>query len=108
MTKPGSSATRWYSCNLGDGLLAWEPLQRIENAFEQLYQKSGEPEQLAIFKRHDMEGHLHCEVVVYFAPAAAELARKFGAQPCVKPVRDSLSLVAGNPQAWTLLFTAQD
>ena len=52
----------WYSKNLGDGILAQEPLRHIEQRFLSAYTDAGTPEDMALFIRHDSEGRLHCEV----------------------------------------------
>ncbi|MDQ2693115.1 MAG: hypothetical protein M3Y68_13840 [Chloroflexota bacterium] len=62
------------------------------------------PPEIAVFTRLESEGRLHCELVVYFSPAAAELARKFGASPCERPAPAGLALLAGDVRAWSALF----
>lgn len=98
----------WQVRNLGDGMLAWEPLGHIETAFALAHRRAGEPADMAIFKRHDGEGRLHCEVQVYFSPAAAELARQFQAHPCARPGPAGLSLFAGTSEAWDCLFSTRE
>ena len=43
-------------------------------------------------------------MVAYFSPAAAEVARAVGAEPCEMPVRSGLGLLAGDERAWEALF----
>ncbi len=94
----------WQVSNLGDGLMAWEPLQRIESLFHTTFSNAGEPVDMAIFSRHETTAGLHCEVRVYFSPAAAELAGQFDARSCARPQRPGLNLLAGDALAWEQLF----
>ena len=50
---------------------------------------------MAVFVRSVSEGRLHCEVIAYFSPAAADVAKTFDGQPCPKPAREGLGLLAG-------------
>jgi hypothetical protein len=82
-------------------------LGRIEEKFSAVYAKKKSPHDMAVFTRHDSEGRLHCEVMAYFSPAAAEVARLFRAVPCNKPCIDGLSLLAGPESSWAALFNKQ-
>ena len=77
----------------------------IEEVFRRSVMESGMPHDIAVFTRSDSEGRLHCEVTAYFSPAAAEVARQFDAQPCGKPSRLGLTLLAGDESVWDALFT---
>jgi len=94
----------WYSISLGDGMMAAMPADEIKEAFLQLFNALGKPLNMAVFTRLESEGRLHCEAMAYFAPAAAEVAKVFDAQPCEKPARTGLGLLAGDEQAWSVLF----
>lgn len=94
----------WFSENLGDGVMAFEPKEQIQAQFAPLFGAAGRPADMAVFARHELEGRLQCEVVAYFSPAAAALARARGAQPCRPPERGDLDLLAGDPACWALLF----
>jgi hypothetical protein len=94
----------WHSKNFGDAMLAWEPLGQLEELFRSEYVKAGSPKDMAVFVRHESEGRLHCEVKAYFSPAAFVVAREFDADPCRKPSRDGLSLLAGAEESWLALF----
>ena len=94
----------WYSVSLGDGITAAMPSAEIEERFQRVFLSAGKPHEMAVFLRSESEGRLHCEVIAYFSPAAAELATEFYAQPCAEPARVGLSLLAGEEQAWSLLF----
>jgi hypothetical protein len=92
----------WYSLSLGDGMTA--ATGEIENAFSPLYAAAGKPPEMAVFTRPESEGRLHCEVIAYFSPAAAAVATAFDAEPCPKPVRTGLGLLAGDERSWSVLF----
>jgi hypothetical protein len=94
----------WFSKNLGDAMLASEPLARIEELFLPEYAKAGSPKDMAAFIRHESEGRLHCEVKIYFSPAAAVVAGAIDADPCARPSLDGLSLLAGAKESWLVLF----
>lgn len=88
---------RWYCRSLGDGLLASVPLNEIRQAFTELHPVVPPPD-AAVFVRHRLEG-LQCEVTVFFSPALAGLARRFGAHQCYLPNADEVALLAGSPDA---------
>jgi hypothetical protein len=94
----------WYSVSLGDGLTASMPMAQIEETFIRLFTAGGSRPEIAVFTRPESEGRLHCEVIAYFSPAAQEIAIAFDAEPCEKPARAGLGLLAGDQQAWSLLF----
>lgn len=98
----------WFVKNLGDALLASEQQESIKQQLLSALARHQGPDPLAAFIRHESEGRLHCEVLVYFAPGAASLARQFSARPCNRPSADGLSLLAGAPQAWPILFPGTD
>lgn len=94
----------WWSKNLGDGLLAWQPLREIEDRFALDEAKAGGSADMAVFIRHESDGRLHCEVVVYFSPAAGAVAQAFDAVRCGPPSPHGLGLLAGSRAAWAALF----
>lgn len=94
----------WYWLSLGDGMMAATPASEIEKAFLQLFTAGGKPPEMAVFSRPESEDRLHCEVIAYFSPAAAEVAKVFGAEPCPKPARAGLGLLAGDERSWAVLF----
>jgi hypothetical protein len=79
--------TCWYTKNLGDAMLAGVELDTIEALARELALAD------AVFTRHEAEGRLHCELVVYFAPAAAQLAEAVAARPCRPPATAGLSVL---------------
>ena len=94
----------WYSLSLGDGMIASMPSAEIEEAFLRVFTAAGSPPEMAVFTRPESEGRLHCEVIAYFSPAAREVAEAFDAEPCEKPARAGLGLLAGSEEAWSALF----
>ena len=94
----------WFSKNLGDAMLACEPLGHLKELFLPVYAKADSPEEMAAFIRHESEGRLHCEVKVYFSPASVIVAREVDAEPCERPSPDGLSLLVGSEDSWLALF----
>jgi hypothetical protein len=94
----------WYSKELGDGIMASVPSDEIKSAFLRLFTATGKPLDMAVFTRLESEGRLHCEVVAYFSPAAKDIALAFDAEPCEKPSRAGLGLLAGDKLSWSKLF----
>lgn len=94
----------WYSKELGDGMTASMPSDEIQEAFLKSFIAAGKPLDMAVFTRLESEGRLHCEMTAYFSPAAEEVAKAFGAEPCEKPSRTGLGLLAGDENSWSALF----
>ena len=97
----------WYSLSLGDAMMASLPSSEIEAAFLPLFKSAGQPPDMAVFTRAESEGRLHCEVIAYFSPASREVAESFDAEPCEKPAKTGLGLLAGDDQSWSLLFPGE-
>jgi hypothetical protein len=85
----------WFVCNLGDAMLAQDALVEIQRRFDEAYRDAGQPQAMGLFIRHVSEGRLHCELLVYFSPAAAAVAQECKAEPCAPPAREGLDLLAG-------------
>ena len=98
----------WYSKELGDGMMASMPSDEIQEAFLKSFIAAGRPLNMAVFTRYESEGRLHCEVTAYFSPAAADVAKAFDAEPCEKPSRTGLGLLAGDERSWSTLFPESD
>jgi len=98
----------WYTLSLGDGIMAPTPSNEIEAMFLQAFSATGQPSDMAVFTRPESEGRLHCEVLAYFSPAAKEIALAFDAEPCEKPSRAGLGLLAGATLSWLVLFPETD
>ena len=98
----------WFYKHLGDAMMAFEPLGQIEALYQSAYRGAARPKDVAVFVRHDSEGHLHCRVEVYFSPASALLAKEVGADPCEKPSINGLGLLIGSEDSWSVLFPEDD
>lgn len=99
----------WYRKNLGDATWADAALQELRAQFLSRYATQGPSSSAAVFVRHETAQHLYCEVMVYFSPAAAELAKAFSAEACSAPDKTDLSLLVGEEDVWQhLLFLVQE
>jgi len=94
----------WYVKNLGDALWADEGLQAAKTLFEAAYDQAGHPADMALLMRHESDGRLHCELKLYFSPAAADVANQLDALPCARPNVLDLGLVSGSDTAMKTLF----
>ncbi len=94
----------WFRKNLGDAMFAFLELDHVESTCLSAYKKANGPNEMAVFLRHESEGLLQCEVIVYFSPAMAHIAGELDATPCEQPTKYGLSLLVGAPIAWSLLF----
>lgn len=99
----GNNDSGWYGKNLGDAMLADPALEQVQASFGAALTKELVSEGMALFMRHESEGQLHCDVKVYFSPAAARLALALGAARCPKPGKRGLALLAGDPNIWAQL-----
>jgi hypothetical protein len=98
----------WFTSNLGDAMLAGESLEYIKEVFLAEYATNDSRKEQALFIRHESEGRLHCEVIVYFSPATIVVAKIVNATPCNKPSSDGLGLLVGSEESWTVLFPEKD
>lgn len=87
--------TTWFKKELGDAVMAAPALETLKEQFAALDLVAGNNGP-AVFV-HTASGDLHCEVTVYFSPAAAALATSINAEPCTMPVVNGLTLLAGHP-----------
>lgn len=94
----------WYFATLGDGMWAPTLSTQIEKEFLAAFDAAGKPADMVVFTRNESEGRLHCEVIAYFSPAAQAIAEVFDAEPCEKPSRAGLGLLAGDPSCWVFFF----
>jgi hypothetical protein len=94
----------WFSLSLGDGVTAVVPAAALEEKARKWFEDAGRPVSVAVFRRLETAASLHCDVTMYFSPAAAHIARACGAHPCAKPARSGLELVAGDARCWPALF----
>lgn len=94
----------WFFLPLGDGMTAADTLDQIRGLFQAHFEAAGRPAGMAVFTRYDSEDHLHCEASAYFSPEAEGIAKTMHAQPCDRPLRRGLGLLAGAPEGWATLF----
>jgi hypothetical protein len=83
----------WFYKNLGDAMLASELLEKVRQLFIVSYSSRTRH---AIFFRHQSDGRLHCEVVLYFSPSTSALANTLEAIPCARPAATGLGLLIGD------------
>lgn len=94
----------WYCCNLGDAMLAAPALDNIQAQVVAASANDVIIDECAVFYRHESEGRLHCELVVYFSPQAARMPIAANLRPCAKPAKQGLSLLLGTASSWSILF----
>ncbi len=94
----------WFIKNLGDAMLAYDQQDLIKQLILSAYEDAENPKEMVAFIRHESEGRLHCEVIIYFSPMLASVAKEVNATPCVKPSSDGLSILSGSQDSWLALF----
>ncbi|MGH8491523.1 MAG: hypothetical protein ACRERR_00215 [Moraxellaceae bacterium] len=99
--------SKWSSRVLGDAQTSFLDCRDIAETGEEFFAAAGRPPAMAVFVSNVSEGRLHCEVTVYFSPAAQALAKRFQAKSCARPAPDGLDLLAGDPASWDVLFTGE-
>lgn len=92
----------WYSKSLGDGVAAFGPTTKIQEAFLELAKAGTILPDLGVFSRYDLTTNV---VTVYFTPSASLLASAFGATPCEKPSPGKgFGLLVGDARSWEAHF----
>ena len=86
----------WYSLNCGDPALCGSKVQEILLIFERISSACELPPGAAVFARHESNGDLHCELILYFTPEAITVARAVEAIACNKPVSRGLAKLLPN------------
>jgi hypothetical protein len=94
----------WFLINLGDPMLSAGLLEQAESKILSSYTLAGCPTTMGAFYRHESEGRLHCEVIVYLSPSFSSVARELNANPCAKPAKGGLTMLVGSDDAWLFLF----
>ncbi|MEJ2531915.1 MAG: hypothetical protein P8Y92_08975 [Halioglobus sp.] len=94
----------WFKKSLGDAMLAGTELDRIQALLFAAYSTAGNPEELAAFLRHESDGRLHCEVMIYFSPGFASVATAVEAETCERPAPDGLSVLVGSEHSQLTLL----
>ena len=85
-------------------MLVGEALTDIETLFLAAFREAGNPAEMALFTRHESEGRLHCDLMLYLSPASLTVAEEIGARPCQRPSSNSLALLSGAEDSWRALF----
>lgn len=92
----------WYSKDLGDGVAAFGPSNKIQDAFLALAKAGVYSHDLAVFSIYDLKRNI---VTVYFTPSTSILAMAFDAKPCEKPTaKDGFALLVGDARSWEIHF----
>lgn len=92
----------WYSKDLGDGVAAFGPSSKIQEAFMELSKAGEYSHDIAVFSIYDLKKNV---VSVYFTPSASLLATAFDAKPCEKPTpEDGFALLVGDARSWEIHF----
>ncbi|WP_043110146.1 hypothetical protein [Polycyclovorans algicola] len=98
----------WFSLEMGDGVEAFGPTGKIQEAFMPVYIAAGQPQDMAVFSSsrwgETPDGRSTKLHTVYFSPAAALLAKSFGAIPCAKPSPIGIGLLVGPQEALFSFF----
>lgn len=91
-----TTAADWFWLPLGDAMLAGPRLAELRQAFQQFRMNAGAATALTLLLRTDAAGQLHCQQHLYFSPACAPLALRYGAKPCPQPLLAGLEWFAGD------------
>ncbi len=94
----------WYCCNLGDAMLAAPALDGIEAQVLTALANDVNADGCAVYYRHESEGRLHCDLVVYFSPQAGRMPIEVKLRACAKPDKQGLSLLVGEASSWAIFF----
>ncbi len=86
----------WYSITFSD---KDEPKQKIQAVFLKYFTTSGKQEGMGVFARQVQKLNA---TTFYFTPAAAAIAKLFGATHCERPSSDGIILLFGPDTCWDL------
>lgn len=100
-----NNLNQWHSKELGDGVQAFGPSDQIKQAFLPLFVAAGQPTDMAVLSRYDLERNI---VTVYFSPRAAALAKMYDAIECDKPKNEKgLGILVGDQRCFQVLYQAE-
>ena len=97
----------WYGIFLGGGIAAYAPSIKLSSLFAPAFIAANQPKDMAVFTEDaDTDNSGREDVTMYFSPAAALALRHHfpDARPCDKPNPARLTLAAGEPECWRILF----
>lgn len=86
----------WYELNCGDPTLCDPIVQEVLKVYDEISHRGALSPGAAVFSRHESRGDLHCELILYFTPAAGYVASGVGAICSAQPASQGLSLIAGS------------
>lgn len=86
----------WYSITFSD---RDEPKQKIHDVFLKYFTTSGAQEGMGVFARQVPKLDA---TTFYFTPAAAAIAKLFGAANCERPSSEGIVLLFGPDTCWDL------
>ena len=85
----------WFKKQLGDAVMAAPVLETLKEKYIAMYAAPHSNDSPQVWVQYDAAGGLHCEVTVYFSPAAAALAMSVGAEVTTAPSLESVSPLMG-------------
>ena len=86
----------WYTITFSN---RDEPKQKIQDVFLRYFTTSGAQEGMGVFARQVQKLNA---TTFYFTPAAAAIAKLFGAASCERPSSDGIMLLFGPDTCWHL------
>ena len=94
----------WFSKEIGDGMQAFGPTNRLQQVFWQLTLQAAQRGELqlhggpSLWSKYDLERNV---VTVYISPEGEQVARALdGFAECQKPDVDDIGLLYGNASDW--------
>jgi hypothetical protein len=89
----------WRRLILHDGIHGFGQTDELRDAFIDAFVAAGEPPDMAVFRRHDIDKGV---VILFFPPASGPFAERWAATPCDKPDPPrGLALLLGHATAWS-------
>lgn len=93
-SESANDARSWWRLPLGDALLASPRLRGCQEDVE-AYIGTLSDSSAALLCLQTVTGDLHCQQTLYFSPALANLAVRYGAVPCRAPSPESVHILIG-------------
>ena len=86
----------WYTLSFSD---KDEPKQKTQNVFFKYFTTNGAQEGMGVFAKQVQSLNA---TTIYFTPAAAAIAKLYGAANCRPPSSDGIKLLFGPDTCWNL------